>query len=880
MSSAPHPLTEEAVLDSRRLHGDNRLTHRPRVGLLRQFLSNFGDPIIKILLSALAVNVIFLFRTADWYETVGIAAAILLATLVSTLSERGSEAAFEKLREDAARTFCRVRRSEKLLACPVDDVVVGDFVLLSAGDRVPADGWLYEGTLRVDQSALTGESRETAKHSAPVPPPPEEDLASPFHLYRGSVVCGGEGTLIVTRVGDRTFYGGMAREMQEKSRESPLKVRLTDLAKKLSRLGYLAALLIAAADLTHTFLTDFGGDPAVFARPAEWLPPLLHAATLAITVVVVAVPEGLPMMITVVLSANMRRMLKDHVLVRKPVGIETSGSLNILFTDKTGTLTRGTPEVVCLMDGAGACYSRAPDARRHPVWWRIVSDGCVLNNESAIGEGGRVLGGNATDRALLRYARPVEGEPRPAVRFHLPFDSARKYAAVQPAEGLAHIKGAPERLLPRCTRQLMPDGRIVPLSDPYRITRRLKELTGRAMRVLLLAASDTTLPEDALPDDLILVALVGIRDDLRPEVPSAVRTCRDAGIQVVMITGDNRDTAAAIAREAELLTRGDDESKAVLTGEELHTLSDAELAERLPALRVVSRALPADKSRLVRIAQAQGLVVGMTGDGINDAPALKKADVGFALGSGTEVAKEAGDVVILDDNFASITRAVLYGRTIFLSIRKFLVFQLTMNLCAVGVSLLGPFLGVDTPVTVMQMLWINIMMDTLAGLAFAGEAPQPETMREPPKRRDEPIISAAMRSQIVGMGVYTVALCLLFLCWPPLHGFVRPQGDSLYTLTAFFALFIFTGVFNSFSARTPRLWLLSGLRKNRSFVGIMALVSAVQILLIYLGGALFRTAGLTPRELILVLALAFTVIPADLIRKARLRRRQANKKSR
>ena len=876
MPSVARPLTDEQVRASRRLHGDNQLTRREKVSLARQFLSNFGDPIIKILLAALAMNVIVLFRTADWYETVGIAAAILLATLVSTLSERGSEAAFEKLREEAARATCRVRRDGKLLACPVDEVVVGDWVLLSAGDRVPADGWLHEGSLRVDQSALNGESREAAKHSAPAPPP-EDGLASPFHLFRGSVVCGGEGVLIVTRVGDCTFYGGMAREMQEESRESPLKVRLADLAKRLSRLGYLSALLIAVADLIHTFLTDLGGDPAVFARPADWLPPLLHAATLAITVVVVAVPEGLPMMITVVLSANMRRMLKDHVLVRKPVGIETSGSLNILFTDKTGTLTRGAPEVVCLVDGEGICYHRTPDARRQKAWWRMVTDGCVLNSESAVGEGGRVLGGNATDRALLRYVWPVSGETRPAVRFHLPFESGRKYSAVQPAEGPTHIKGAPEILLPRCRRMLTADGRVRPLADPYRLNRRLKELTSRAMRVLLLAASDTPVTDETLPDDLIFVALLGIRDDLRPEVPTAVRTCKQAGIQVVMITGDNRDTAAAIAREAGLLDR--DDEAAMLDGERLRAMSDAELAERLPSLRVVSRTMPADKSRLVRIAQAQGLVVGMTGDGINDAPALKKADVGFAMGRGTEVAKEAGDVVILDDNFASITRAVLYGRTIFLSIRKFLVFQLTMNVCAVGVSLLGPFLGVDTPVTVMQMLWINIMMDTLAGLAFAGEAPLPETMREPPKRRDEPIISAAMRGQIVGMGTYAVALCLLFLCWPPLHGFVRPQCDGLYILTAFFALFIFTGVFNSFNARTPRLWLLSGLRKNRAFVGVMALVSVVQLLLIYLGGSLFRTAGLTLREWVIVLALAFTVIPADLLRKTWLRR-QTNKKGR
>ena len=337
----------------------------------------------------------------------------------------------------------------------------------------------------------------------------------------------------------------------------------------------------------------------------------------------------------------------------------------------------------------------------------------------------------------------------------------------------------------------------------------------------------------------------------------------------MMITGDNRDTAVAVAQAAGILREG--EKGAVVTGEELAHMSDDALRERLPSLRVVARAVPTDKSRLVRLAQEVGMVAGMTGDGVNDAPALKKADVGFAMGSGTEVAKEAGDIVILDDNIASIGKAILYGRTIFKSIRKFIIFQLTMNFCAVGVSVLGPFLGVDMPVTVIQMLWVNIIMDTLAGLAFAGEAPLAEYMRERPKRREEPVLNRYMLSQIIGMGLFTVGLCVFFLKAPFVKTLFRAHPSDLYFLTGFFTLFILCGVFNCFSARTHRLNLLSHLAGNRLFLVIIAAVIAVQLLLIYCGGTMFRTAGLLPGELRVVFLMAFLVIPADLVRKVALR---------
>lgn len=865
----PLGLTAAQVEESRRVHGSNRLEGAAKTGFLKQFLSNFGDPIIKILLAALAINVVFLFRGADWYESAGIALAVFLATFVSTVSEYGSEAAFLKLQEEAARTVCRVRRGGAVTEVPVDQVVVGDVVLLQAGERIPADGTVIAGRLRVDQSALNGESREAPKHPAPAQGP--EELSQPGALFRGTVVCAGEGEMAVQKVGNGTLYGRLAGEIREVPRESPLKERLAGLAKTLGHVGYAAAGLVALADLFHRLILENGFDPAAvladIRQPAVLLQALLHALTLAVTVVVVAVPEGLPMMITVVLSRNMRRMLKDHVLVRKLVGIETSGSLNLLFTDKTGTLTGGRLKVASFADGTGNTYAGTAALKQVRPLWHMTALCCVQGSESTV-SGRRVLGGNATDRALLQAMLPLSGETAGyTVRQRLLFDSARKYAAVElgGTGRLWLVKGAPEKLLPACTHCLNADGQPVPLNAAA-VNRALNGMTSRAMRVLLLAKAEGPVTETGPLPPLTFIALVGLRDELRADAGGSVNQMREAGVQVVMVTGDNRETAVAIAREAGLLAAGE-EPRAVLTSDQLAALDDDALARRLPQLRVVARALPTDKSRLVRVAQGQGLVVGMTGDGINDAPALRLADVGFAMGSGTEVAKEVSDIVVLNDAFSSLVKAVLYGRTIFHSIRKFLVFQLTMNLCAVGISVIGPFIGIETPVTVMQMLWINIIMDTLAGLAFAGEPPLAEYLREPPKKRNEPVLTRPMIRQIGGLGLFTVTLCALFLKLPAVRTWFRGGTDLRYLMTAFFALFIFTGVFNSFNARTTRLNPFANLRRNPSFALIMAAVAAIQLLLIYYGGSLFRTAGLTAGELLLTLLLALTVFPAELIRR-------------
>lgn len=867
-------LSEQQVAISRKKHGSNALTHKKRQGFFRQYLSNFGDPIIKVLLVALGINILFLFRNHDWYESAGIAVAVFLATFVSTLSEYGSESAFEKLQEEAGRIFCRVRRDGRLCSVALDEIVVGDIVLLQSGERIPADGILIEGDVRVDQSALNGESEEAEKYADHTAK--DLDLSGTSALFRGSVICAGNGIMRVARVGNETVYGQIADELQDETRESPLKLRLAGLAKTLSRIGFVAAGLVGLADLFHSLVIQNGYSlPAItasFSDIGSLVGSILHAVTLAITVVVVAVPEGLPMMITVVLSSNMRRMLKDQVLVRKLVGIETSGSITMLFTDKTGTLTEGKPKVSTFVDAEGNSYTSVASLRRQKALWQYVQLSCLYNTESQL-SGGEILGGNATDRALLQYI--CDRHPlhiNHSIQQQIPFSSDRKWSAVEiagtgTAAPCSLYKGATERLLPSCDRYLAPDGSIRPLIDDVNGIR--FELEKNAMRMLLLAIDDHTLSDT--PSHLILIGFVGLRDDVRPEVRKAVSAVRKAGIQVVMMTGDSKETSTAIARSAGLFRSASEETQSVITGNELTTMSDTQIKERLSSLSVIARALPGDKSRLIRLAQECGYVVGMTGDGVNDAPALKKADVGFAMGSGTEVAKQAGDIVILDNNFASIAKAVLYGRTIFKSIRKFIIFQLTMNLCAVGISIIGPFIGVDTPVTVMQMLWINMIMDTLAGLAFAGEPPLKEYMEESPKRRDEPILNRYMLNQILCTGGFTVALCVAFLRLDFSKLLFRYDIQPIYWMTAFFALFIFCGIFNSFNARTTRLNLLSHLRKNPSFVIIMTAVMAIQITLIYYGGTLFRTAGLTPRELFVILSLAALVIPFDMLRKSIIR---------
>ena len=872
-------LTDEEVRSSRATHGSNRLTKKKSKPFWRQFLSNLNDPVIRILLAALAVNLVLLFHNADWVETAGIGLAVFLATLISTLSERSSERAFARLSEVEDRATCRVRRSVGVLEILISEVVCGDIVLLSAGERIPADGVLRHGAAKVDQSAMTGESREVEKCAwdgawregdAKMTP------SAPYAMYRGCNLTAGGGEMTVTAVGDKTFLGQISREVQLEQRDSPLKLRLGKLAKQISILGYIAAVLVALSYLFHVFLLDSGmrGD-IIRLKLTDLnyvLTSLFHAFTLGLTVIVVAVPEGLPMMIAVVLSANVRKMVRDQVLVRKPVGIEAAGSMNLLFTDKTGTLTEGKMSVVSLLFAGGESFSDLSVLRRRcgPAVPTLLALG-LRGGGATLDAENRPVGGSATERALLGFAA---GEAVPSggmLTSTLPFDSARKLSAVSwrtDGKAVTVLLGAPERILPFVHGAMTPDGGIEPRFSRRSVEAELKRMNAGSSRALAVAVSTDGTPAPLLADgvrgNFLLVGILELSDPIRSDAPQAVRDLHGAGIQVVMVTGDSRETAQAIAMRCGILGGTYD---TVLTADEMAGMSDLRLKELLPRLAVVARALPTDKSRLVRLAQESGRVTGMTGDGINDAPALRRADVGFAMGSGTQVAKDAGDIVILDNRLSSIVRAVLYGRTVFKSIRKFITLQLTMNFSAVGVTMICPFLGIDSPVTVVQMLWINLIMDTLGGLAFAGEPPLQAYMREPPKLREESILNRYMVNEIALLGGATVAVCLLFLKHPLIVSQFRATDGNLCLLTAFFALFIFSSVFNCFNARTDRLGLFAGLGKNPVFLGIMSAVLAIQLLFVYLGGAVLRTMPLTPRELLITMLISLSVFPLEFLRK-------------
>ncbi|MDR1442568.1 MAG: cation-translocating P-type ATPase [Bifidobacteriaceae bacterium] len=902
---------------SAREHGANGLTERETEGFWSKFKDNLGDPMIKILCVALAINVVFTFLgKTEWYESAGIAVAVLLATFVSTFSEYRNESVFQKLQAEASQVLCKVYRDGGVTELPIDQIVVGDSVLLQTGDLVPADGELVTGSLAVDQSVLNGETEEAHKEVMPEPGvggpggPDEPDdpdgldgtagFLDPYRLFRGSIVYSGNAVMRVTEVGDKSVYGQIADDLQrDDDRETPLKIKLAALAQGISRFGYIGGILIAVALLFQRIVIHNGFEIArITEYCSDWMVvgnDVIQALMLAVIIIVMAVPEGLPLMIAIVSALNMGKMLRDNVLVRRIAGTETAGSLNILFSDKTGTITKGQLEAMVFVDGQGREHGGIEDVEEG--LGRVLALSIRHNTSAVISEvpdgAAKVIGGNATERAILGFVTTVDDLPGLTVVDSIPFDSSNKYSAARiegdlaaalgdvggrsgtagsEMAGITLVKGAPERILAYCRWYYDGEGHRQLMKDPGVVQARIDALAQRAIRVLALATSDGMIEDGGLPHgEWTLVGIIGIRDEIREESISAIREVQNAGVQVVMITGDRRDTAVAVAKESGLIQSEDD---LVLTSDELGDLSDDALKDLLSRIRVISRALPSDKTRLVRVAQELNLVVGMTGDGVNDSPALKAADVGFAMGGGTEVAKEASEIIIMDDNFNSIDKAILYGRTIFNSVRKFIVFQLTVNVSAVLINFVAPLLGMVNPLTITQILWVNLVMDTLAALAFGGEPALRRFMREKPKRRDESIVSPYMWSAILTGSLFVFAMSLVFLIAPFSADLFRtgPSGDpDRYLLTGYFSFFIFVAVFNAFNARTDQLNLFDNIRRNLGFVNIILLISVVQVLMTYFGGPILAGYGLTISEWGFVLLLAILIIPVDLIRKVIMR---------
>lgn len=851
-------LKDDEVKESRKRYGSNSINEKNKNTFFNLFIETLGDPIIKILLIALAIKTIFLFRDFDYFETMGIVLAVLVASLISAISEYGSNKAFQRMQEESSRINVLVKRDGKTKEITIDEIVKNDILILAPGNKVPADGILIKGKLSVDESSLNGETKEVYKEYID-----NISLATEKNrVYRGTTIYDGEALILVTKIGMDTLYGKMAKVLTEEEDASPLKLRLTNLAKIISRIGYIAAILIAVAYLFSKIFIINNFNLTIIRETItlnKFFSLILEALTLAVSVLVMSVPEGLPMMITLVLSTNSKKMLKDNVLVRKMVGIETAGSLNILFTDKTGTLTKGKMEVSSIIDGNLNEYNDlyyTPDKLK-----TLISDSLLYNNESELEESsGKVVGGNLTDKALLSFVQRKK-DNSVLIKDRILFNSKNKFAVTiieKNNEKIKLIKGAPDIVIKNSTHYIDKDGKRRTL-DKDKILNYVNSKADSWLRAIALAISQSIYPTDSIRRN-ILLGVIFLKDDIRAEAKDGVSLIKSAGINIVMVTGDSKETATSIAKEIGIITSNND---IVLSSSDLEKLSDNELKKIIPNLKVVSRALPEDKKRLVMLSKELGLVTGMTGDGVNDSIALKKADVSFAMGSGTEVSKEASDIVIIDDNILSISRAILYGRTTFKNIRKFIIFQLTVNISAIMLALIGPFIGVPSPITVLQMLWINMVMDTLAGLAFSYEVPRIEYMKEPPKKKEENIINKYMFNEIIATSMYTLIISLLFLKLP----FIKYIVYSDHLMTAFFSLFIFIAVFNSFNARTHRLNILAHLKENKVFILIIIFIIIVQIIIIYSGITLFQTKPLYIKELIFILILSLSIIPFDFLRK-------------
>ena len=811
MQEKQQGLTAAEVLQSRLEHGENVLTPPKQQSKWRLYLEKYEDPMVRILLVAALVSLALSFVKQDFVETLGIIAAIILATTVGFYFECDAARRFSILTQMGEEQSVKVMRDGRLQEIPRREIVVGDIVIVETGDEVPADGKLLESTdLQVDESSLTGELL-TNKEPHPLQRDGKEAYPKDL-LLRSSMVMAGRGCYQVTAVGDETEIGHVARQATEITGvKTPLNIQLDRLAKLISKVGSAIACTSFLLFLGHDILTNTLWQTDDYLGMAE---VVLKYFMMAVTLIVMAVPEGLPMAVTLALALNMRRMLKSNNLVRKLQASETMGAVTVICTDKTGTLTQNrmtVSDVKCLTE----------DIRKDSDFFKAIALNTTATHEV----------GNPTEQALLRWL-VSQGVDYQQIRHdhpissQEPFSTERKYMTTTVGD-TTYIKGAPEIVTAMCE---------LTKEQQQQTDSQLKEWQQHAMRTLAIARDKT------------LLGIVAISDPLREEVPSAIRQCEQAGIEVKIVTGDTTETALEIARQAGIIesssTVAPSKCDIVLsmTGVEFAAMSDEEALKVVGDLKVMSRARPTDKQRLVALLQRRGEVVAVTGDGTNDAPALNRAHVGLSLGSGTSVAKQASDITLIDDSFHSIAQAVMWGRSLYKNIQRFIFFQLIVNVTALLLVLFGSFVGTELPLTITQILWINLIMDTFAAMALASLPPSREVMQEKPRSKDAFIINKDMMR---GIGVIGG---LFFLgMFAMLWYFQRVKGVDPQELTIFFCIFVMLQWWNLFNARTlgshhsafRRLWACQG------FLLVLALVLVGQWLIVTYGGQMFRTEPLS-----------------------------------
>ena len=884
-------LTEAEVLKSREKYGENVLTPPARTPMWKLFLEKFSDPIIRILLVALLLSIaVSVYHVATGeagasalFEPAGIALAILLATVVGFLFEMSAAKKFDILNQVNDDLPVKVVRGGHIVEIPKREVVVGDIVMLNAGDEIPADGILLSAvSVQVNESSLTGEPMAT---KTTVEADFDKDATYPSNaVMNGSTMLGGYGVMQVTQVGDATEYGKVYTGSQiENNTQTPLDKQLNTLASFITKASYVIAAIIFVAR-TVIYLTDH---PVL-----DWLSfgsYLLSTAMIAVTVIVVAVPEGLPMSVTLSLAMSMKRMLANNNLVRKMHACETMGAATVICTDKTGTLTQNQMRVNT------ADFSYAPDSNVK----EIIAEGIAANSTAHLDEGtnGVKVLGNPTEGALLLWLADqgvdyAELRNRAHVVEQLTFSTERKYMATVVDSPLlnhrvVYVKGAPEYVMNFCSQMVTAQGLVPMESSRPAVEAKLLQYQNQAMRTLgfayaLVGPDEPYFIAGHLSPHIRLTFLgvTAIADPVRKEVPEAVAECLNAGIKVKIVTGDTPATAREIARQISLW-KPEDGDRNIITGTEFANLSDKELLERIPDLKVIARARPMDKERLVKLLQSQDEVVAVTGDGTNDAPALNAAQVGLSMGDGTSVAKEASDITIIDNSFGSITKAVLWGRSLYRNIQKFILFQMTINVAACLIVLLGAFLGTESPLTVTQMLWVNLIMDTFAALALASLPPDERVMRDKPRHLNDNIVTRAMGKGIIGTGIAFVLLLFgllqyfkhvdvtsiaqfdlsLFLAnffnFSPVH-----EGLTRYELTLFFSIFVFLQFWNMFNAKAfgNVQSAFSRLNTCKGFLWVTLIILAGQILIVSVGGALFSVTPLQLMDWVYIFAATSIVL--------------------
>lgn len=863
-------LSSKEVLKSRELHGSNKLPE-PKLDKWYDFAKEALSEKITMILIAIAVLQLFLgvMGVMDLSDPIMILVVLAIVTCIAVKTGLGVQKSAAELRAKTSVRYCDVIRDGKVQTINKDELVVGDLVCIGMGQEIFADGYLIEGKISVNNAAINGETKECKK--TPVEGYVHKKTTSTDAytnqncLFAGTTVMSGEGKMIVTDIGVNTVNGDTLVKMQTlEAPKTALDIALDNLSDFISKWGTIAAVITFAV-LTISGIAQVGFGEYFSGGVLNIIQKIAQNFSVALTIIVAAVPEGLPLIVKLVTKQNVKTMEKFNILAKNPGKIPELAYVDIICTDKTGTLTTGIMTPKKIIDGFGN------DVNKDSVLWNNIKANISLNNSATFDSENNITGGNSIDRAVLSLVNPetyADIQKKYPVKLKQVFNSSNKYSAFTTKDGVTYYKGAPEKLIEHCTKVMDSSGEIIENNDNDTLSNAITAMTSNAMRCIAVTMADGDLVENEIPNDMTFLGIIGVVDPVRDEVPSAVKTAHKAGIQVVEITGDCIETAVAVATECGIYKDGD----LALTNDEFEAMSDDEVKSIIPRLRVISRCSPNTKLRLVTLAQEIGKSVAMTGDGVNDSPALKRADVGFGMQGGSDVAKEASDIVLTDDNFASVVKAVELGRTFMHNIMMFLEFQLPINISLLILSVIYPMIATGALLASVQILIVNIIMDSLNSLSFGGEPPKDEYMTEKPIKKGSGLFIRSAKKRIA---ISTVAFIALYgiITFSPIANMFASETEAM---TARFALLCFMAVFNGFNIRTEHINLFNGIGKNKLFSAIAIGIFVMTFALCNFAENLIKVTALDFKHWVVVVILAFMVIPIDLIRKI-IKKKRENK---